>query len=419
MSTPAAGPSPTTTPHLTAALLALAAAAAATGAFAVYARRVEAAHVHALAAVEFPEKSQGSALQRAALRTSDLLPAYGSSELLEQVPYEVPFEAVSLFHDYPTGFDVFPIAKPKDTCLVIAEKLAAVAPLLRGRKVVVSISPTWFFARRAGQRGYAGNFSPLHGYELAFNSRLGLAWKRDAARRMLYYERTLVKHPVLFYGLQQLAEGTRVGDALYWGVFPLGRIETETLRLQDHWEVVRFLRSQPTLADAPRREHAIDWDALAADARREYARRTAGSPYGVDPAAWRKEVKARDTHDPRAAAKIRLALQRSVEWTDLELLLRELRDLGARPLLVSPPIHGVFFDAQGLTRADRDLFYDRMAALARQYGFPAEIFAEYDMDPSFSIDPLGHLSPVGWIHYDRVLDSFYHDESARLPDSRP
>src|SRR5271163_3900663 len=160
------------TPHLAPALTAVILGVAVMAAVGFHARSLEYRSIKALAADEAiierngklaPVKNQGTALQQAALDTDCLLPIYGSSELNLQAVYNRPFHATNLFHDQPTGFTVFPVGKAATTCLIILQKLAAVGPALRGRKLVISLSPFWFFERlEAHAPGYAGNFSPLH-----------------------------------------------------------------------------------------------------------------------------------------------------------------------------------------------------------------------------------------------------------------
>src|SRR5262249_53699784 len=143
-------------------------------------------------------KNQGVALQRAAFETGGLLPLYGSSELNLIQRYNRPFHPTNLFHDRPTGFAIFPVGKDAKTCLIIQQKLATIGPALRGRKVAVSVTPHFFFERlTAWAGGYAGNFSPLHAGEVAFNTRLSLPLKQDAARRMLRYPETVADRPLL------------------------------------------------------------------------------------------------------------------------------------------------------------------------------------------------------------------------------
>ena len=129
------------TPHLAPALTAFMLGAVVLAAFGSYARSWNSRSIRALAADEAMIevggklsllKNQGTALQQAAVETGCLLPIYGSSELNLHPPYNRPFHATNLFHDYPTGFTIFPVGKAETTCLIILQKLAAVGPALDG-----------------------------------------------------------------------------------------------------------------------------------------------------------------------------------------------------------------------------------------------------------------------------------------------
>ena len=153
-----------------------------------------------------------------------------------------------MFRDHPTGFTIFPVGKAESTCLIILQKLAAVGPALEGRKVAVSLSPAWFFDRlMAWADGYAGNFSPLHAGELAFNTRLSLQLRQDAARRMLQYPATLANRPLLRFALENLADGSPVSLACYDAVLPLGIVHNAILRYQDHWNVRELSLETPRM----------------------------------------------------------------------------------------------------------------------------------------------------------------------------
>jgi len=383
--------------------------AAAVGCGAAYTRHLERRWVHRLAPAVFEQKNQGASLSRLALQQADLLVVLGSSELLEQRPYQAPFEANSVFRTYPTGFDVFLVAKPHNACLTMLQALAALGPQLRGRKIVISISPPWFFLRpQAGLEGYGGNFSALHAVELAYSTDLSLDLKRAAADRMLDYPETLEKLPLLRFALERLSDATPLDTALYWGTFPLGRLNAAILGVQDDWEMLRFIESRRPREEKPRREAPIDWPQLLADAHLAHGRNSRGNPYGMDHLTWSEDVQKLDTRDPADGARYREYMGEEARWLDLELLLRGLRELGADALVLGTPIHGAFYDAQGLGAEDRARYYQRVQALARAHGIGTQLFADREYDRDFSIDPFGHMSPVGWIHFDRALDAFFN-----------
>ncbi len=423
------------TPHLAPALTAVILGVLALAAFGFYARSLEDRSILALAADEAiierdgqlaPVKNQGTALQQAALDTDCLLPVYGSSELNLHAAYNRPFQATNLFRDHPTGFTIFPVGKAATTCLIILQKLAAVGPALQGRRVAVSLSPFWFFGSLRPD-GYSGNFSALHAGELAFNTRLSLRLRQDAARRMLQYPATIKNRPILRFALENLADGSPLSLACYDAVIPLGIAHNAILRYQDHWGVVCYLWKHPRRTPppiSPRGGQPPDWPTLHRQADAVYRTRSNNNEFGLDNEKWDRELRqemARQRHTQSDQAFLR-KLQKNQEWVDLELLLRELNELGARALLVSTPIHGRWYDQLGITYTARSVYYRRLREISDRYHTPVVDFADRDDDPSFCHDNMGHLAPRGLLYYDQVLDGFFHGAIPRqseLPSRSP
>ena len=99
-----------------------------------------------------------------------------------------------------------------------------------------------------------------------------------------------------------------------------------------------------------------------------------------------------------------------MEWVDLELLLRTLKEIRARPLLISMPMNGPYYDTLGISPAARQEYYKKLHSLTQRYGFELVDFADHDEDPNF-LEP--HLTAKGWILFDRVIDDFMHDRVPR------
>jgi len=197
---------------------------------------------------------------------------------------------------------------------------------------------------------------------------------------MLFDGRTL-PDPTLTMSLRVLASRTRSSRALYRLVWPLGKLEELVLRLQDHWRMVRVIREHSDSARAPEQEVPFE------------------RPTGVS----RSSPNGRPYADEMVSN-----LRNSTEWTDLDLLLEGLKQLGARPLLLSMPIAGSFYDRQGISRQERhDLYYQRLRELAQRRGVPLIDFENEDEDAAFLSGVGSHLSPEGWLYYDDALDRFY------------
>jgi len=91
-------------------------------------------------------KLHGVALIREALSRPDTLVLFGSSELIPNVP----FKGVDFFAESPTGFSIFPVGKAGTSALSVLQKLGSAGTELAGKKVVISLSPSFFFGGGGG-----------------------------------------------------------------------------------------------------------------------------------------------------------------------------------------------------------------------------------------------------------------------------
>ncbi len=374
-----------------------------------YAQSLEQRYVHAMAGRVTEINTVGSALQRIAIQQPDLLLIYGSSEITHRVPN---YDALALFKKYPTGFAPFEIAHSGMTSLLVAQQVAALGPDLRGKKVVISFTPSMFLAHMVISDTYAGMFSRLHANELAFSTQLDLAVKQAAARRMLQYPQTIADEPVLNFALQTLAKDSPLNRMLYYAVWPLGRLQTTIIELQDHWNTLTYFAAYPKLRpDVARQSAVIDWSALKTAAKHREVSLTSSNPLGIPDTVWQDSQYRQQfpfKADGSADQDYLKALKNSLEWTDLEVLLRILTQLGAQPLLLSRPVDGSIWQAMGVSKAARQVYYDKLRAIAAKYHVPVVAFQNHDTDRYFSVDASSHTSRLGWVYVNQTLDEFYH-----------
>jgi D-alanine transfer protein len=368
--------------------------------------RTEQRYVHALAPDLSEVKLNGVVLQKKAFAQTDLLVLYGSSELAKSMPNN----AAQFFQDYPTGFRVFPVGQPGTTCLAVLEKVAAVGGDIRGKKVAFSMSPGWFFTEVFDPKWYEGNFSHLQAYELAFSEKLSPRLKRDIARRMLAYPKTLENQWLLEFTLKRLAGDTAIDYLLYAAIWPMGRMQNLIGRLQDHFEATMHIVDEETKLQDPEHHgmHALNWSTLVKRA----------AQYAVNQTALRdKRLEVQKKRQKYASAHVTTASQtqnymhmveHAKEWTDLELLLRVFHELGAEPLLLSMPVEDIRLQVYGVSPEVRTEYLRRLDATAAQYNVALLDFKDHEKDPAFLVDFLDHLSPQGWLYYNKALDDFYH-----------
>ena len=351
----------------------------------------------------FSLKNQGLAFQRAAASAPDVLPLYGSSELL-LAPVAAD-RAGNFFREAPTGFQVSPVGKPGATTLTILQKIGALGFALRGKKVAISLSPEWFFMLSPRSDWYEGNFSQLAANEIAFGSSLDFELKRKIAARMLQFPRTLHKDPLLEFALRRLASGSRLDRVLFCALWPIGKAQDALLQLQDHFAALRYSFRNAKRAPNGHSE-MLNWPELIAKvAEPKIARQDENKEDATK--------LAKQTIPPWREAGFVARVNAAPEWIDFELLLRALTEIHAEPLLLSMPIAGQDFDQEGVSRTARETYYKKLRMLAHQYHFFLVDFEDHDEDRAFLDRQQNHLTGKGWIFYNRVLDDFFHDRVPR------
>jgi D-alanine transfer protein len=253
----------------------------------------------------------------------------------------------------------------------------------------------------------------MQGMEVAFSSVLSHGLKRDVAKRMLDFPNTLENRDLLNFALHRLAEDSWFDRLQYALAFPIGKMANEVARAQDHVEVmIHILDQEEKLSDRPRKvaKHVVWRDVLKTAARFANLKAT----------QWKKgqaAARAAQLRKLPRTSRDKVFIQtiaKAHEWTDVELLMRTLKELKAEPLLLSMPVEDVRLEVYGVSPDARTAYIQRIGQLAERYNFPLLDFHEYQNDPTFLVDFLDHLSGSGWLYYNKALDDFFHGRVSTL-----
>ena len=379
--------------------------------------RVIAHYIRGLAKVPYERKYSGIVLQREALRHPDLLSLYGTSEVFMDSPYH----AKDLFADAPTGFSIFAVGRNGALVFTTLQSLGALGANLSGKKVVLSLSPPMF--ENPGGRyldvRYLASFSPVQALSLFMSDDLSSDLKSDIAKRFLAHSSMLDRNKIADLLVNHYGEHSLTSFVLYKAIAPLAYLQRFLLELEDKTRVMaRFVRTPAWRSAAKPNPRELDWAKLLADARGEYEPRASQNPFGVYDRWWNanewKVVESRDlSRDDlfyrESDEQFLHSLYRAEAWLDLELTIRILKEVHADAMILSMPLHGSWWDYARVSAASRRQYYDRLRELGARYAVRTVVLDDHEADRYFFSDLGSHPSPVGWIHYDRAIDAFYHD----------
>jgi D-alanine transfer protein len=393
-------------PSLAAALAALLVIAGLVAGLRAYAQSKLDHHFDQLALANFKSTRLGLSTDERVLQRADYLPVYGSCELV----YPQRNRIDHFFASRPTGFRVAPNGDRGVTSLLIAERFAALGERLRGKRLIVILTPEWFFRPEANTPTYDGNFSVEHALAALTSTSLDPGIKRRMALRMADYPQTLEKNVFLSQLVSALCDPSPahhavlpVVDGLAGGYLGVERILDPIFTYAGFRREVSKLRVN---LPAPKAQE-IDWDHVFARGAKEFQKLSGDNPYGFRDTLWEKvEVKPRtyfyQTNDRSFVQRLRA----TKEWEDYELMLAVLKQYGAQPLVISAPINARYLEALGVSSAAWANYYGEMHKIAGEYHVPVVDFKKFEDDPEFFgfADP----NPKGWIYINRVADAFYH-----------
>ena len=374
-------------------------------------------YIRGLAKVQYERKYSGIVLQREALRQPDLLSLYGTSE----VYLDSPYHAKDVFADAPTGFSIFAVGKPGAVVFTTLQSLGALGANLRGKKVVISLSPPMF--ENPGGRyldvRYLASFSPVQALSLFMSNDLSSDLKSDIAKRFLAHSSMLDRNKIVDLLVNRYAEHSLTSDVLYKAIAPFAYLQQFLLELEDTTRVMaRFVRTPAWRSSAKPNPRELDWAKLLADARGQYEPQASQNPFGVYDSWWSaNEGRVVESRDPsrddqfyrESDEQFLHNLYRAEAWLDLELTLRILHEVHANAMILSMPLHGSWWDYARVSPAARRQYYDRLRELGARYAVRTVVLDDHEADRYFFSDLGSHPSPVGWIHYDRAIDAFYRD----------
>ena len=369
----------------------------------LWARGVQEDRLHSVAPEFCDAKLHGVALIREAFSRPDTLVFLGSSELIPTVP----MRGVDFFSQAPTGFSMFPVGKAGTTALSVLQKLGGAGDTLRGKKVVLSLSPSFFQNEQVDAKYFAGNSSKLQTKEFLWNTAFSADLRQAAAQNILRYPQAYEGDWVLEFTLRCLASAKRLDRLMLALIWPFASMDRAVCRLQDHVEASLALlnasdddRLDTVSSASTVKRSGINWDELLKKAEAQskaLAARTARKPL--------KAVRDKGTGDSQFLSR----LKNAEEWKHFELVLRLIREAGAEPLVMSMPLHVDVLEAQGVSADARSHFGKQLRGLTEKYRVPLVYFEKHENDPVFFVDQFDHIGSKGWWYYNKVVDDFYHN----------
>lgn len=345
----------------------------------------------------------GTRIKHQALK-SDYVPFVGSSELSRMDP----FHPAVLARHYDRPYQPLLLGNAGTQSLTHFVNLQSMMKQMRGKKMVMIVSPQWF--TRGGQRPDAFGFyySPLETSDWLLSAKNTLA-DRYAARRLLQMPATH-GNALIYNGLLKIAAGQKLGNQRTM-------IAAQRQMLQNEDDL--FCRANLLSANNRRINNAEKWlpdDDNAAElnslAGRIAARSTTNNDFGIENHFFSDRLSHGRMNRLRGRQR-HFDYRQSKEYSDFELLLNMFAKNHVTVQFVIPPVNQRWAKYTGLSQS---MYQDSVSKIKNQLstqGFDhVEDLSKDGNKPYFMQDTI-HLGWRGWVAVDHAVKPFLENKQAK------
>jgi D-alanine transfer protein len=343
---------------------------------------------------------QGKYVQGKMLEDKTYLPMYGSSELsrLDQ------FHPSNYFTVNNQGFTPFLIGRGGTESLIHFLNFSEHTGQLKDKKLVFVLSPQWFQPKGADESHFVPNYSTLQGYDLVFNKQLDPALKKKAIKRLLNY--TPIKDDFMLSALYQaeISNDPWVKRKAQF-IKPFAYEYRNILEKKDLYYTLAG--GNPRHRVISQRVKDKSWCELENQAALAAAKKSNNNDFMVIDSQYNK-IKHRVAS--LKGYKHGASYGKSLEYNDFQLVLDLLKQSGAKPLFISIPVNGKWYDYTGFPKQGRTAYYTRIKQQIENEGFQVADFSGHEYDPYFMKDTI-HIGWKGWVYTDRAIQDFYNSDA--------
>ncbi|MFJ3389182.1 MULTISPECIES: D-alanyl-lipoteichoic acid biosynthesis protein DltD [unclassified Lysinibacillus] len=340
---------------------------------------------------------QGMYFQERMLQEPNTMPLYGSSELNRFDPFH-PYNYTRATN---APYTTFMVGRGGMQSITHFLNFAAQEKNLKDKKIVFIISPQWFTKKGMNELHFSPNYSMLHAYDLAYNKDIDEDLRNRGMKRLLDFDtvnRDDLLRTIYEYKLSGGKEKPIIGRlAMLAGHFQKALLEKKDLYYS------LFPREGSKLKNNDKLVADQTFEQQLQNAEK-YGEKRVSNDLMIENKFY-KRLKNSNLDRFKGFRKSE-DYTTSPEYEDLQLVIDILKDAGAKPLFISIPVNGHWYDYTEYPADRRDKYYAKMNQILTDNGVPFVDFSSHDYDPYFIMDTI-HIAWKGWVYLDQELDKYW------------
>ncbi|MEY9973862.1 D-alanine transfer protein [Lysinibacillus sp. RC46] len=340
---------------------------------------------------------QGMYFQERMLQEPKTMPLYGSSELNRFDPFH-PYNYTRAT-DAP--YTTFMVGRGGMQSITHFLNFAAQEKNLKDKKIVFIISPQWFTKKGMNELHFSPNYSMLHAYDLAYNKDIDEDLRNRGMKRLLEFD-TVNRDELLKTIYEYKLSGGKEKPIIGRLALMAGHVQKALLEKKDLYYSL-FPREGSNLKSNDKLVADQTFEQQIENAEK-YGEKRVSNDLMIENKFYKRLVNA--NIKKFEGMRKNEDYTTSPEYEDLQLVIDILKDAGAKPLFVSIPVNGHWYDYTEYPADRREKYYEKMDQILTKNDVPYVDFSGHDYDPYFIMDTI-HIAWKGWVYLDQELDKYW------------
>ncbi|HBF76366.1 D-alanyl-lipoteichoic acid biosynthesis protein DltD [Clostridium tyrobutyricum] len=350
-------------------------------------------------------KNSGLELQKKSLDRSDNILIFGSSELSGTNFYTHPSNFLKNKVD---GFQINIIGRGHYQDFVHAINFLALDDSIQNKKVVIILSPQWFDESGIKPEDFNMVFSPIQFYSVMFNKNIDKSSKLKITNRVKYLLSTTKDYNQdrLFCNLY--SSNNFFSKASIDVLMPYYKFKYDLLTVKDKkntYELFKKYKNKSQIIKADRKD--INWNNELKKAENVGKKSCTNNDFGVYDEYYSKHLAPKMEYWKGLYRNGSYAV--SPEYDDLTFLLDVCKKLNIKPLFISVPVNGLWYDYTGFPKEGREAYYKKVKDIIDPYGYKIADFSGSEYEKYFLGDIM-HVGWKGWIKIDGEIEKYYYEK---------
>lgn len=352
------------------------------------------------------EKEKGLILQKKSLERKDNLQLLGSSELADKT---IPTHPMNIFADKADGFQINGVGRGYCQSIIHAARIGALSKEYKDKKLVIIISPQWFNTKGLGTNEFLMNFSELQFYTFMFNNNIDKSIKLSFAKRTKQLLES-DKNNLMVSIYASLYTYNNAPSKIALDILnPYYKFKSYILSIRDkriaYDRLLKYKKAGEKQYIEPK-SSVYDWNSQMEKAELLAKTKANNNDFYILNDYYNQYIK--DNLNTYKGSYKNESYINSPEYEDFKLLLEICKSQNIKPLFVSVPVHGKWYDYCEFPKENREACYKEIRTLVAGYGFEMLDLSENEYEKYFLKDIM-HLGWKGWIYIDEAIDKYYHE----------